>query len=599
LAEFPGFVYRFVYNPDEQVCEESTARKLEFYADCTDLVGKPGTDLTATFEQVIDLDEFASNLNDIQFELEWEFWDEGSFSGDPGELEAGVCTVWGVLTIEQPSGITTVECNPVDICFNEVVYDENGGSHPELELVNTQLTTQSAGGGELTLPGVPLLSTYTIKNWTDQTFDGIFTIGSDNGNNTVAFEPSSSDETGYTYNLSEGEGDDFPVEIDPDDGTEFDACFPLPTPSTSESPTAALELKLPAGESRNIKVYSRSWGTCANGSCAGIASSIEGTFADGRSNKTCAGGIVIVDDEGGGGLGDCPDGGEPSGVVPCDGTEPPDDPCYEYERFQPGHEVAGLRLTGSGGMDIAVLLEGTESDAGSLTHETDTHNISSTHGRIQEDIFLAGGISAGTSVELVSSFKMQAGNAEGRGTVTELSIGDKYSPDETVAHSFIGLGEAVVAGIPNAMFQLHFQESIWAVDPASGHLVEIPIESGGYTVDGETYSVRIVFQVPESGAESYVLTHDMRAFALSEFEVDCADGADNDNDGLVDCEDDDCAQHPVCTEDTGEGDTDSGDSDVEDEAGCGCSSSTTPQSGLLMIAMATLLGWCRRRRSAA
>jgi MYXO-CTERM domain-containing protein len=488
---------------------------------------------------------------------------------------------------------------PAEICFDEQIIDSNGISHPEIEIKNTtlQFQTQGKGGAQLVKPGAPILTTYEITNWTDQTFEAIFTIGSNNSNNPVIFEPTSEDDAGYTYNLSEGEGDDFPMEIDSEKG-DYDPCFPLPTPASSISPSASFEVNLPAMGSKTIEVYTRNWGNCEDGSCSGMLASIEGTFTDGTDNYGCAGGIIVVDSGGnGGGIEGCTDGGNPSDVYPCEGDEPEDDPCYEYVFFAPEHEPVGLRLSGVDGMALAILLLGTDSDSGASAHETDVHNISANNGRIVEEIFLANAPGAGTEVVLVSSFKVQAGSPEGRGLITELSIGDKYSPDDTVAHSFIGLGEAVVAGVPNAMFQLQLQESIWAVDPTNGRSVEVPIESGGFVVDEEFYTVTIGFTVPESGANSYILTHDMRAFVLAEFETDCADGADNDNDGLVDCDDDDCAAHPACTEDTGESQTDSGDSGMDDEdgEGCGCSSQPNKSSGMLAIFLATLIGWRRRR----
>ena len=52
-------------------------------------------------------------------------------------------------------------------------------------------------------------------------------------------------------------------------------------------------------------------------------------------------------------------------------------------------------------------------------------------------------------------------------------------------------------------------------------------------IDDDQYTVTIRFIVPDSEAVSYVLTHDIRAFALTEFEIDCTDETDNDNDVVV------------------------------------------------------------------
>jgi MYXO-CTERM domain-containing protein len=595
LADFPGFVFQQTYNPDNQACPTSTAT-LELFADCTDLVGKPSSELTTTFEESFPVDDLHEGINNLDLTLEWEFWDEGSF-GDPGTLESGYCQVWGTLLVEQASGITTVECgNQTKICFEGEVIDSNGVAHPRIELTNTSLKTQNNGGAQLVKPGAPILTIYTLTNWTDQAFDGVFTVGSNNSNNTVVFEPNSENDAGYTYTLSEGEGDDFPMEIVPDKG-EHDPCFPLPTPATSIDPTGSITIKLGAGKTQTIEVYTRSWGNCANGSCSGISATVTGELQTGIPLNGCAGGLVIVSDDGVGD--DCPDGGVPSIVIPCEEDAPEDTVCYEYVLLLPSHSTAGLRLQGTNnGTDLAVFLDGTDASSGSATHEIDVHNISETQGRIKEDIHLGSAPSAGTTIELISTFKTQAGNGEGLAAITELSIGDKYSPDETVAHSFIGLGEAVVAGSPNAMFQLQLQESIWAIDPVNGETVEVPIESGGFEVVDETvYTVTIRFIVPESEAVSYVLTHDIRAFALTDFEVDCSDETDNDNDGLIDCDDDDCAQHPACAEDTGPGQTDSGDGDPSDDSGdegCGCSSQPNKSSGILGLFMVALV-LCRRK----
>jgi MYXO-CTERM domain-containing protein len=598
LAKFPGFVFQETYNPDNQTCPTSTA-SLELFADCTDLIGKPSSELTTTFEESFPVEDLQEGINHLDLVLEWEFWDEGSF-GDPGTLESGYCQVWGTLLVEGPTGLTSVDCgNQTKICFDEEVIDSNGVSHPRVELTNISLTTQAEGGAQLAKPGAPIKSTYTLTNWSDEPFDGVFTVGSNNSNNTVVFEPDSENDVGYTYTLSEGEGDDFPLEIVPDKG-EYDPCFPLPTPAASIDPSGSIAVNLKAGETKTIQTYTRSWGNCANGSCSGIGASVSGEFESGIPLNGCAGGLVVVSDGDGDGA-ECADGGLPSTVIPCDDDAPEGDVCYEQlALLVPSHSTAGLRLQGmNNGTDLVVFLDGTDASSGSATHETDVHNINDTLGRILEDIHLGSAPSAGTTIELISTFKAQAGNAEGLALITELSIGDKYSPDETVAHSFIGLGEVVVAGNPNAMFQLQLQESIWAVDPVNGQSVEVPIESGGFeVVDDDHYTVTIRFAVPDSEAVSYILTHDIRAFALTEFEIDCSDETDNDNDGLIDCDDDDCAEHPACSEDTGPGQTDSGDVDPSDdsgeEEGCGCSSQPNPSSGILGLFMVALV-LCRRK----
>jgi MYXO-CTERM domain-containing protein len=606
LAELPGFVYYSIYNPNDQACDPLLSAELEFFADCTDLVGKSSDELNVTFENLIQIDELVQVLNEFPIELEWQFWDEGSIS-DPGELEGGVCHVWGVLTVNMESGSYEVECGKQNICFVEEIIDENGVVHPAIELTNSNLKLGTeTGGNQSAKPGEPVLTTYKITNWSDDPFTGTLTITSDNANNDVVFE-SSTGEAGYSYNLSVGDGDDFPMEIEPKDATDYDPCFPLPTPASSISPSAAIEVSVNAGKSQEYKVWTRSWGTCADGSCSSMTASLGGQLG-GTSINTCAGNNIIVRIESGDGVqfdsheGDtepaCPDGGEATEGTDCDDYEGNGTfGCEDWVEpaMAPGGPV-GLVMMGPS-VDLIAMFDGTSSVSGGLVSEVDTHNITKHQSRIEENLFLANAPTVGSTLTLNSSFHLGANSPEGPGTVTELSIGDKFAPADSVAHSFVGLGEATVAAVPNARFQLMLQESIWAVDPNTGIIVPVAIDTGSFVVNGSTYTVTIQITVPEMAPNSYVLTHDLRAYALAEFEVDCSDETDNDNDGLVDCEDDDCAAHPACAEDTGTGGEDTGEKPtdtIEDES-CACTSTPSKSSGLLVLFMGALLIWQRRR----
>ena len=90
-----------------------------------------------------------------------------------------------------------------------------------------------------------------------------------------------------------------------------------------------------------------------------------------------------------------------------------------------------------------------------------------------------------------------------------------------------------------------------------------------------------------------LLTQDFRAFEVAIGELNCADDTDNDNDGLSDCADPDCADHPACFP----------ASPIDevtplDPTGCGCRLANTrpTTSFLLLLGVLVGLGIRRRRR---
>lgn len=622
LGELPAFLYRSLYNPDDQDCEEVEELRLKFFADCTDLEGKPGPGLVTTFADELVLDGLELGLTEVPVEIRWQFYEGDGSSGvrkasgavgsvDLPELEPGLCEVWAEASMQLQTGTYETQCGTQGFCFEEAVEDSVGEKHPRIEITNSSLALSTEGNGNQRVrPGYPILSRYRIKNWTDQTYDGTFEIVSENVNGLLLYSPDSDSDEAFSYGLSTGEGDDFPMEVVPSDDSDFDPCFPLPTPASSISPTASAAIKLGAGEERVVEVYTRTWGTCADGSCSAFVSTLMGEFANGSRSTACAGNNILVQIGGDGDETTCSDSGEASYVAPCgDNDGDGNDDCYQWlasTRFMPEEDPDGLILYGlDDGSHLAVVLEGTTLSNGSGDQEVDVHLISPNQGRILETFLLGDVPSVGEQVTLESSFQLGAGNAEGAGIITELTFGAKYYPDEEKFSSLVGLGRVVIAGVPNALFEIMDQQALWALDPVTGLPVSVTILESDLSVVDESFTVSLTFEVPEFAPTAYQITHDLRGYALTEFEVDCADDTDNDNDGYTDCDDEDCSSHPVCDEEGDSGDsgivggTDSGEeqgSEVDESRACGCSASGQgPGTGWLLLG---LVGLARRRRGA-
>ena len=575
LGEIPALLNVSVYNPDGQSCPAIEALELDFSSDCTDLVGKPSDGLTTTFSAHYEVESPSYGSHTLPVELMMLSFDDTQIGGLP-ELEAGMCTVWGSATMVTDEGSFEVSCGQQDVCF----LDGTTLTTSKNPVVGFEIV-DSAGnpttGNVLGAPGAPVVSFYKLTNHSEESLSAEFLVSSDNVNELATVSGG-----GDSHNLSAGEGDDFPMIVTTQ--WEFldidDICFALGEPATSISPSASQPvMKLGAGEEVTVAVITRSWGLCADGSCSKLTTWVAGDVG-GEEFLACAGGNLMVSD-----VADpytCSDGGEPAETEPCG----EDEECQEHTARAPEGEVLGMVLHGpTSDTSVAVLLRDTSSSLTIASREVDEHLITPRLGRLYETLELEGTV-AGDTVTLTTEFAVEPLDLNSGVLLNHLVFGTKAYPEEELPHSVVGLGLVELTTAPYTQLDLMDQESLWFEDDA-GEPVKVALTDSAFEAYGDNYTVTVSFVVPDGAPSTYLYTHDLRAFVRGDFETVCDDGVDNDNDGLVDCDDSDCEGDPVCDSAA----DDSGDSDPDlpsGEARCACSatgSSAWPLAALLGLAV--------------
>ena len=573
LGEIPAVLNVSVYNPDDQSCPAIEALELDFFSDCTDLIGKPSDGLTSTFSAHYEVESPHYGSHTQPVELQLLTFDNSQLSELP-ELEAGMCTVWGTATLFTDEGSFEVSCGEQDVCFLDgPTLSTSGEPLVGFEIVDADGNPTS--GNVQGAPGAPVVSFYKLSNNSEESLNAEFLVSSDNVNELATVSGS-----GDTHNLSVGEGDDFPmfVTTEWDDLDTEDICFPLGEPASSISPSASEPIvKLGAGEEVTVAVVTRSWGLCADGSCSKLTARVEGDIG-GDEFLACAGGNLMVED-----VDDdyaCADGGEPAETEPCG----EDAECQEHAARGPEGEAVGIVLHGpSPDASVAVLLRDTRSSLTIASREVDEHLITATLGRLYETLELEGAV-AGETVTLTTELAVEPLDLNSGVLLNHLVFGTKAYPEEELPHSVVGLGLAELTTAPYTQLDLMDQESLWFEDDA-GEPVKVALTDSAFEANGDSYTVTVSFVVPDEAPSVYLFTHDLRAFVRTDFETVCGDGADNDNDGFADCNDSDCEGDPVCDGvvfDSGEPQRD----EPSPEARCACSATTTsawPWAALLGV----------------
>lgn len=88
-------------------------------------------------------------------------------------------------------------------------------------------------------------------------------------------------------------GDNFPLRFGP---IPPPACVPLPpNPADPIIPVETMPLVIPPGQARDVVLYLRPWGMCANGSCSKSRIRFEGFFQGGAPGLACTSGVVVAD----------------------------------------------------------------------------------------------------------------------------------------------------------------------------------------------------------------------------------------------------------------------------------------------------------------
>jgi hypothetical protein len=132
---------------------------------------------------------------------------------------------------------------------------------------------------------------------------------------------------------------------------------------------------------------------------------------------------------------------------------------------------------------------------------------------------------------------------------------------------FLGMGHIRLTSAPFTVFEMMYQGSVWSANPDTGKLTRHLIEDFEFTADNAGIDIEFTFKAPGYEPERVFLMHDFNGYERSEVEETCDDNFDDDNDGLVDCDDSDCSGEPVC-DSTGPG-PDAGGNGGDSDAGNG------------------------------
>jgi hypothetical protein len=579
--------HSFAPPPEGETCFPADDIEVQVWLNCTDAGAGAGADFSGT--AALDAPPAGGNLLEVPVTLE----ERHMLSAVPGD-----CVASGKAWLETNGVEIEVKCGGTVLSLVAPIDDGT----PVLEA--NFIATYGGTGPHYILPAhVPAPIKVRVRNnHLSESFSGEMVVASNNVNHTAVVTTSGGglgfgvSETA-TYSLSEGEGDDFVIQSE---SVSSDGCFDLPNPEDSISPTATVEFTLEAGAVEDLVFYSRTWPTCADGSCSGFTYEITGSFEEGETISASIGGSLMVvastsgDPPGGGGS--CADSGEETTMEGCGDDESDCGGVVVLKSSLPAAIRGGL-VFDSDLIEARPAVVNTSTTASvALAEQSIEEDVRDpSRGRLKEILQLAE--PAGTPGELItinSQFSVIVIDGEGEFEVNEVVIGSKYQPEDDDGlqppSSFIGLGRIEVTTSPYTEVTTQYQAGVWTMD-SGGDVVRLEVVDYELTAGTSGFESELTLVVPDFALEEIHLVHDIRGYAWTAYENVCDDVSDNDNDGLVDCDDDDCVGHPACDdeEDTGDvdpsegedadGDADGGGDgdDLEDEADSGAS--TTKDGG--------------------
>ncbi len=189
-------------------------------------------------------------------------------------------------------------------------------------------------------------------------------------------------------------------------------------------------------------------------------------------------------------------------------------------------------------------------------------------GRIQETIELNAATlpAAGQSFTMSVDFKAAMNQSDSPLELSKLVMGLKQEPGNMDNLDFSGAGSVEVNSSPNTVFELAYQGSVWAVNPATGALERLEISAPTFNATGEDFTISFSVKSPAFESSTLYFMSDIHGSENSDFETTCNDGMDDDNDGATDCADPDCAS--FCEGSGGEVCGDSLDNDQNGATDC-------------------------------
>jgi MYXO-CTERM domain-containing protein len=182
--------------------------------------------------------------------------------------------------------------------------------------------------------------------------------------------------------------------------------------------------------------------------------------------------------------------------------------------------------------------------------------------------------------------------------IVEIEMGLKPEGREEGSHTFVGEGRIQLSTSPYLNLLSMLQVAVWVDGGLVGAPAPVWVTDPMFRIAEQEITLTFNITLPEHEFQRLILTHDFRGNQRADFEVNCDDGADNDGDGLVDCDDDSCDEHPACAEspDAGTGGPGVNPGGTPGGGGCGCTVPGSSHVGLLGIAGILGVLWWRRRR---
>jgi len=193
----------------------------------------------------------------------------------------------------------------------------------------------------------------------------------------------------------------------------------------------------------------------------------------------------------------------------------------------------------------------------------------------------------------------------------KLATGEKQLPTGALPHSFVTMIRTQVDSSPAMQIEIMVQVTAWARNTSTGTFEPVVLTSDSMAPTASGIDLAFEIEVPSFETDTYQMAYDVRSYRWTDYEQDCEDGTDNDADSFTDCDDPDCAEHPLCYDDEGNGAGGTSNNGTggtggplganTDDGSCGChlvGSTTAPAPIALgtLLSCLLLLGGRRRRR---
>jgi hypothetical protein len=619
VVNLAGLVHISEYNPDCQNCPELDKLEFDFHVDCSGLVDVQGDGVNDTFDRTYVVEDPHLGINKVATSFQVELFDGAAFNPQKQpEFKSGACTVSATATLFLVGGGTISSvCADGKVCFVPIEDGAPPNSPPIVEIFALDGDTADLGtGNSIGYPGDPQYIRYKIKNNSSKSsFMPILEVTSDNVNVKAVY--AGPDPAVATFNVSTGDGDDFPVAYA--DGTNNE-CVTLPASpgdSIDQSAQGSLSEIMPGGE-LIIEIRSRTWGNCGDGSCSKAVIDITGDVGAGMAVHLCVVANFMAssttDNTGSG----CTGGPlTPPEVPPCNdsGYQNEADQCFEdvdcdyeipisgrlrwpasrhpkdvpsdelpppidHHPIAEGFQGAVFKMKTEGDKLFVVKYGDTTSSASLANSTVSDSPIDHHRTRVTETLELSSATTIGDTIDLKIGFAVVQ-KIDGVKSKPMLTVGSKSTPGSEAYNTFIALSDVWIDTTPRTRSELMSQVAAWMIEPATKQLFRAKLTPTNFTATAVGIELEFQLEAPLVGSEIQ-LSYDFRSFSRSGYEQECDDMTDNDMDGDIDCADSDCADHPACDDRTSGaggagatavgagGSTGPGAAASDDASGCSC-----------------------------